>query len=80
METIDTVDTIELTEDMVGDLFMTREGKVVCLEEWDESRAPYPAVFSDGTKTIIGKFYGNSISFSDITKHLTRSKYPEYFL
>jgi len=76
----------ELTKDMIGDLFMTREGKVVCLEEWKVgTHLPYfkdtTASFTDKIqRAVSGVYWVTGGDPKDIVKHLTRSKYPEYYL
>jgi len=75
---------MELTKDMIGDLFMTREGKVVCLEHWFFGGVAYPAVFVEDTnnvrRTVSGAYWELGSGPRDVIKHLTRSKYPEYYL
>jgi len=74
------VEPIKLTEYMIGERFMTREGKVVCLTEWDSSFR-HSAFFSDTTfRTIDGEYYTTQPSGRDLIKHLPQSKYPEYYL
>ena len=85
METVDTIDTIELTveitKDMVGDLFMTRGGELVCLEEWDnKGTGEYPVKIGRHIFTKKGRYWAHSITPRDLVRHLTRSKYPEHYL
>jgi len=73
------VDPIELTKDMMDEMFMTREGKVVQMTEWI-SDITYPGRFSDGNwRSIPGRYYSWDDP-RDIIKHLPQSKYPEYYL
>jgi len=74
------VEPIKLTEDMVGDMFETREGKVITLQEY-ELGLTYGALCSDGSRTYNGRFiHGRITDPKDIVKHLPKSQYPEYYL
>jgi len=76
-----TMETIKLTKDMIGDLFMTRVGKVVQMAEWHIEGHEYQAEFSDSTfRTIDGEYYKTLPSGRDLIKHLPKSEYPEYYL
>jgi len=73
------VEPIKLTKDMIGDLFETRVGEVVCLTGW--SVGGYPAVFTDDhRRTVSGAYWGLGDGQRDLVRHLPRSKYPEYYL
>jgi len=51
-------DTIKLTKSMVGDMFETREGEVVCLTGWRVGG--HPTVFTDDhRRTVSGSVLGN---------------------
>jgi len=76
-----TIDSIYLTKDMIGDLFETREGKIVRLEDcMYEDTVKYPAIFSDARRTLSGRFFNLGVYIRDVIKHLPRSEYPEYYL
>jgi len=73
------VEPIKLTEDMVGDMFETREGKVVCLS--GRRVGGHPTVFSTHVRrTIDGWYFNTKGDRRDLVRHLPRSKYPEYYL
>jgi len=89
METIDTVDTIELTvditRDMTGDWFLTGLGEVVCLEGYLSDNFFHPFEFSDfkyrsekGVVCIDPRMEVKELN--DVIKHLSKSEYPEYYL
>ena len=80
---------IELTKDMIGDLFETKAGELVFmtvfrkgLDSTGHKHNPdFPARFSDGWRTQVGKVYiSNLSSRRDINRHLPKSEYPEYYL
>jgi len=77
METIEPTVTIDITEDMSGDMFETREGKIVRLESWW-----FSSLFSDGiSRTPSDPAFELHHPYpQDIVKHLPKSKYPEYYL
>jgi len=74
------VETIELTKDTIGEMFMTRGGKVVQMVGWNIEGGNYPAKFSVRSLTREGKVRHYSKSLGDLKKYLPRSKYPEYYL
>ena len=80
METIEPTVTIDITEDMIGDLFETREGKIVFMVNW--CNGGFPAHFSDGSSRRKDGVILSSdiITPRDLVRHLPESKYPEYYL
>ena len=71
-----------LTKDMIGEMFETRGGQVVCLDEWFSSFR-HSACFSDNiarTPNGVRLAEDNSHPKRDIVRHLPRSEYPEYYL
>ena len=80
------VEPVELTKDMIGDMFETRVGEIVCLDSWWDSSLPwdraFPARFSDGfdRRQAEEVLSGDDRAHEDLIKHLPKSKYPEYYL
>jgi len=72
--------TEKLNEDMVGDMFETREGELVCLEHWVFGITDYPCRFTDWSRTTEGCLLIGDIHPEDVINHLPKSKYPEYYL
>ena len=75
---------MKLTKDMIGEMFMTRGGAVVCLEHRLFGITDYPAVFVEDTthvhRTADGWYFETKGDRRDIVKHLPISSYPEYYL
>jgi len=72
----------DITKDMIGDMFETRVGEIVCLKNW-RLDITYPAYFTDArSRTTEGITYKSfsQTSPEDIVKHFSRSEYPEYYL
>jgi len=89
MKLVEPVEPVELTKDMIGDAFETREGELVFMTVFRQGldsaghrpHPDFPARFTDGWRTHVGNVYiSNLSSRRDINRHLPKSEYPEYYL
>jgi len=78
---METATRLELTKDMIGEMFMTREGAVVQMIRWSDDVINYPVILSNGVRDAQGRFWcSGADDLGDLIKHLPKSEYPEYYL
>ena len=68
---METATPLELTKDMIGEMFVTREGQVVCLEGWLQPvGGDFPVEFSDYNRMLDGKYFDMGADRRDVVQHL----------